>query len=97
MKTQREPFPALAGGSRRLESAHTALPRDPSPPNALDRTFGPDVKFTGTTPGMKGNRPPSDGLQFFGTMRIDARTRAMRVGLHDLSGRTLYSVELAAA
>ena len=61
------------------------------------RTFGPDVKFTGTTPGMKGNRPPSDGLQFFGTMRIDARTRAMRVGLHDLSGRTLYSVELAAA
>ena len=64
------------------------------PPNEMDRTFGPEVKFTGTRPGMKGNRPPSDGLQFFGTMKIDARTRGMRVSLHDLSGKPLYSVEL---
>ena len=64
-------------------------------PNELDRTFGPEVKFTGVPPGMKGNRPPSDGLQFFGTLRIDARTKALTARLHDLSGSVLFSVELA--
>jgi alkaline phosphatase D len=67
------------------------------PPNDLDRTFGPEVKFIGVSRGMKPNRPPSDGLQFFGTMRIDAKTQAMTVGLHDLSGRKLFSVELEPA
>lgn len=65
-------------------------------PSQLDRTFGPEVKFTGIPPGMKGNRPPSDGLQFFGTLRIDARTRALTARLHDLAGSTLFSVELPA-
>jgi len=63
-------------------------------PNELDSTFGPDVKFTGTAPGMKGNRPPSDGLQFYGTLRVDGRSRALTARLHDLAGRTLFSVEL---
>ena len=63
-------------------------------PNALDGTFGPEVRFSGVPPGTKGNRPPSDGLQFFGTMRVDARTRAMTVQLRDLAGKTLYSVDL---
>ena len=63
-------------------------------PGTLDRTFGPEVKFTGIPPGMKPNRPPSDGFQFFGTLRIDARTRALTARLHDLAGRVLYSVEL---
>jgi alkaline phosphatase D len=62
----------------------------------LDATFGPEVKFTGVPSGMKDNRPPSDGLQFFGTLTIDPRTRALTATLQDLSGRTLYSVELAA-
>jgi alkaline phosphatase D len=65
-------------------------------PNDLDKTFGPEVKFTGIPPGMKPNRPPSDGLQFFGTLTIDAKTRAMTARLHDLSGKALYSVELEA-
>jgi alkaline phosphatase D len=65
-----------------------------SPP--LDATFGPEVKFSGIPPGMKPNRPPSDGFQFFGTLRIDARTRAMTAKLHDLAGKTLYTVELEA-
>ena len=64
-------------------------------PNAMDGTFGPEVKFTGTSPSTKPNRPPSEGLQFFGTMTIDARTRAMTVSLRDLAGKVLYSVELA--
>ena len=63
-------------------------------PNDLDGTFGPEVKFTGIPPGMKPNRPPSAGLQFFGTLTIDARTRALTARLHDLSGKAIYSVEL---
>ena len=65
-------------------------------PNELDKTFGPEVKFTGVPAGMKPNRPPSAGLQFFGTLRIDARTRALTARLYDLSGKALYSVELEA-
>jgi alkaline phosphatase D len=63
-------------------------------PNLLDATFGPEVKFTGIPAGMKPNRPPSDGLQFFGTLRINARTRALTVSLHDLPGRPIYRTEL---
>jgi alkaline phosphatase D len=63
-------------------------------PNTLDETFGPEAKFIGIPPGMKGNRPPSDGLQFFGTMRADARRRTLMVRLHDLSGRAIFSLEL---
>jgi len=66
-------------------------------PNALDPTFGPEVKFLGIPPGMKPNRPPSEGLQFFGLLRVDARTRTLKASLHDLSGRALYSVDLPPA
>jgi alkaline phosphatase D len=65
-------------------------------PAALDATFGPEVKFTGIPAGMKGNRPPSDGFQFFGTLRIHAKTRALTAKLHDLAGRTLFTIELGA-
>jgi alkaline phosphatase D len=65
-------------------------------PGELDPTFGPEVKFTGTSAATKPNRPPSDGLQFFGTLTIDARTRAMTVKLIDLAGTVLYSLELPA-
>jgi alkaline phosphatase D len=64
-------------------------------PGTLDGTFGPEVKFVGIPKGMKGNRPPSDGFQFFGTLRISARTRALTVKLHELTGKAIYSVELA--
>ena len=63
-------------------------------PNALDATFGPEAKFVGVPKGMKPNRPPSEGYQFFGTMKINARTRAMTVALHNLKGENLYTVEL---
>lgn len=63
-------------------------------PSTLDRTFGPDVRFTGIPKGMKGNRPPSDGLQFFGMMRVNARSRQMTVSLRNVAGDTLYSVNL---
>ncbi len=65
-------------------------------PNELDGTFGPRVMFTGVPPGMKPNRPPSEGLQFFGTLTVSARTRILTARLHDLSGKAIYSVELEA-
>ncbi len=43
------------------------------------------------------NLPPSDGLQFFGHVRIDGDTEIMTVMLKDLTGETLYSVELEPA
>ena len=64
-------------------------------PNELDPTFGPEVKFLGIPAGMKPNRPPSEGFQFFGTLRASAKTRALTVKLHDLSGKVIYTVELA--
>ena len=63
-------------------------------PGTLDKTFGPEVRFTAIPKGMKGNRPPSDGFQFFGTLTIDARKRGLTARLHDLTGKTLFSVEL---
>jgi len=66
-------------------------------PNALDRTFGPDVKFVSIPADLKQNRPPSDGDQFFGIGRIDATTRAMTVSLHGADGRSLYQVEIPPA
>jgi len=66
-------------------------------PNVIDATFGPEVKFVGVPPDLPPNRPPSAGLQFFGTLRINARTKTMTTSLHDLSGRAIYRVELEAA
>ncbi len=63
-------------------------------PATLDGTFGPEVKFIGIPPGMKPNRPPSDGLQFFGTLRVDAKSRTLTTTLRNAAGDTLYSVDL---
>jgi alkaline phosphatase D len=66
-------------------------------PGVLDPTFGPEVKFTGTSAATRPNRPPRDGLQFFGTLTINARTRALTAKLLDLAGTVLYTVDLPAA
>jgi alkaline phosphatase D len=63
-------------------------------PNTLDGTFGPEARFVAVPPGMKPNRPPSDGFQFFGTLRVDGRTQVMTAGLHDLTGKALFSLDL---
>ena len=65
-------------------------------PGELDPTFGPEAKFVGIPRGMKANRPPSDGFQFFGTLTASAKTRALTVKLHNLAGQVLYSNELGA-
>ncbi|MBD2336740.1 alkaline phosphatase D family protein [Calothrix sp. FACHB-156] len=63
-------------------------------PNKLDNTFGPQVKFLSIPPGMKANRPPSEGLQFFGTVKINSYTTVMTVRLHNLKGETIYTIDL---
>lgn len=64
-------------------------------PNKLDNTFGPEVKFNSVAAEAPViNLPPSQGLQFFGTVKIDRATQLMTVALHNLEGKTLYNVEL---
>jgi alkaline phosphatase D len=62
-------------------------------PGKLDATFGPQVKFLGIPPGMKANRPPSEGLQFFGTLKV-ATSKVLTAKLHNVAGKELYSVDL---
>jgi alkaline phosphatase D len=63
-------------------------------PNELDNTFGPQVMFHSVPAGMQPNRPPTDGLQFFGMVRIDGASEVMTVTLHNLHGEKLYTVDL---
>lgn len=63
-------------------------------PNALDNTFGPEVKFQKTPEPGQFNLPPSAGMQFYGQVKIAGDTEVMTVTLHDLTGTTLYSVDL---
>jgi alkaline phosphatase D len=41
------------------------------------------------------NAPPTSGMQFFGQVDIDAKTRAMTVTLKDIAGASLYAKTLA--
>lgn len=59
-------------------------------PGVLDNTFGPRVEFQKHPPAGQMNLPPSAGMQFFGEVEIDAKTRAMKVTLRDLAGAALY-------
>lgn len=63
-------------------------------PNALDMTFGPELRFVKAPPEGQSNLPPSAGLQFFGLVDIDAATRQMTVRLMDRDDTELWSVTL---
>ena len=62
-------------------------------PGSMDNTFGPQVMYS-KDPGGKANLAPSEGLQFFGQVRIDGTTEQMTVTLKDLENRELYTVTL---
>jgi len=47
--------------------------------------------------GMKQNRPPTEGMQYFGLAKIDGATEVMTVTLNDLAGRAIYRVDLQPA
>lgn len=61
-------------------------------PNKADATFGMQMMYQKAPTEV--NAPPTSGLQFFGQVDIDARTRAMTVTLKDLAGASLYSKTL---
>ena len=103
------PGPAIPQGAARYYDPNQAQFQDFDPfwefvagplnagtfgPNALDNTFGPQVIFNSIPDGMKPKRPPSDGLQFFGSVRVDGQTDVMTVGLYNLEGSKVYSVDL---
>ena len=65
-------------------------------PGKLDATFGPQLKFLSIPEGMKANRPPSDGYQFFGTLQIAAASKVLTAKLHNVAGKELFSIDLEA-
>jgi alkaline phosphatase D len=60
----------------------------------LDNTFGPQLRFASVPVDLKPNRPPSEGLQFFGAIRIDGRSQVATVSLHNIAGDKVYAVDL---
>jgi alkaline phosphatase D len=65
-------------------------------PSKIDNTFGLQMIYQKAPPDGKKNLSPLDGLQFFGEVEIDARTRAMTVTLRDLAGTSLHRQVLEA-
>jgi len=66
-------------------------------PGQKDLTFGLEAVFEKAPPKGQSNLPPSAGLQFFGEVEIDARTRAMTVTLRDMTGAGLFTKTLPPA
>ena len=64
-------------------------------PGQIDQTFGPEVRYRSVPEGMKQNRPPSEGMQYYGTVGIDGATEVMTVALLDIEGRTLFKTDLS--
>lgn len=63
-------------------------------PGDMDMTFGPEVRFVKAPGADRQNLPPSDGMQFFGLVDIDAATEQMKVRLMDMGNVELWSTVL---
>ena len=61
----------------------------PSQQGSLDPTFGAQMVFDSVTPQLKPNRPPSEGLQFFGQVQIQGKK--CRVTLHRQDGTQIFA------
>ena len=66
-------------------------------PGAIDRTFGPEVRFNGTPPDLKPNRPPGPDTQFFGLLEADHQTQALAVSIINTAGTRVFQQRLEAA
>ena len=64
-------------------------------PNALDRTFGPQVVFQKVPPAGRFDLAPSEGSCHFGHVRIDGKTGEMTVTHRDAGGAVLHTTTLA--
>jgi alkaline phosphatase D len=63
-------------------------------PPPLDATFGPEVRYCGVPLDLAPNRPPDAGLQFFGQLDADPSSRTLTVGLVNLAGERIFSIDL---
>ncbi len=63
-------------------------------PNGLDNTFGPEARFLSIPKDMKPNRPPSEGLQFFGLIDIEGATGKLTVAHYNVAGEKLWTLTL---
>jgi alkaline phosphatase D len=63
-------------------------------PNPLDNTFGPQVMYQ-KAPGGRVNVSPTEGGQFYGLAKIDAKSGAFTAQIKDLTGALLYEKVLA--
>jgi alkaline phosphatase D len=66
-------------------------------PATLDGTFGPEVRFHGTPANLAPNRPPDAGLQFFGMLEADPKTRALTVSIVNTAGQRVFTQQLEAS
>ncbi len=65
-------------------------------PNTTDATFGPQVVFSKAPPAGQVNLSPYAGLQFFGEVNIDKKSRALTVDMKDINGASVFSKTLPA-
>ncbi|MET0090182.1 MAG: alkaline phosphatase D family protein [Candidatus Thiodiazotropha sp.] len=65
-------------------------------PNSTDATFGPEVVFNLAPAEGQANLSPYAGLQFFGEVCIDRRSREMTVSLKDIDGESVFIQKLRA-
>lgn len=63
-------------------------------PGRPDPTFGCTPVFVSVPEGMPPNRPPSEGRQYFGVIKIDSRTRRLTVTLRNLADDRLWDLTL---
>lgn len=66
-------------------------------PPPLDATFGPEERFCGVPRDLPPNRPPSEGLQFFGLLEADPRTRVLKTSLVNTAGQRVFTIDLPPA
>lgn len=63
-------------------------------PGKLDDTFGPEVRFNSLPTGTKQNRPPSEGLQFFGLVKLNAADKTAQIEHLNRDGEKLWETTL---
>ncbi len=63
-------------------------------PNTLDNTFGPEVRWQSIPDGLKPNRSPLDGYQFFGEIEVDAQSQTMKVRQFNIDGQEVFFMEV---
>jgi len=65
-------------------------------PGSLDNTFGPQMRYSSRPKGAKASGPYSKE-QFFGTVRIDGKSKLATVTHYNRDGEKLWNVELEAS